>query len=90
MTNRILGTYDIVEGDQNVYDEHSHGTSVLSCIAAYKPGEIVGTGYGASVLLFRTEDVGSETQLEEFNWLVAAEQADSMGVDIINTSLGYV
>lgn len=87
--NRILGTWDIVEGDNDVYDEHNHGTAVLSCMAAYSPGNAIGTGFGASFLLFRTEDVGSETQLEEFNWLVAAEMADSMGVDIINTSLGY-
>lgn len=88
-SNRILGTYDIVEGDQNVYDEHSHGTSVLSCMAAFSSGQIIGTAFGASYFLFRTEDVFSETQLEEFNWLVAAEQADSLGVDLINTSLGY-
>lgn len=87
--NQILGTYDIVDGDQTVYDEHTHGTSVMSCIAANSPGEIIGTGFGASFLLFRTEDANSETELEEFNWLVAAEMADSMGVDIINTSLGY-
>ncbi len=88
-SNRLLGTYDIVEGDSNVFDEHTHGTSVLSCMTAYLPGQIIGTGFGASYILFRTEDVFSETQLEEFNWLVAAEMADSIGVDIINTSLGY-
>jgi serine protease AprX len=87
--NRILGTYDIVDGDSMVYDAHTHGTAVLSCMTAYTPGQIIGSGFGASYVLFRTEDVSSETQLEEFNWLVAAEMADSMGVDIINTSLGY-
>lgn len=88
-SGRLIGTYDIVDGDNTVFNAHSHGTSVLSLMASYSPGNIIGTGYGASYLLFRTEDVSSETQLEEFNWLVAAEMADSMGVDIINTSLGY-
>ncbi len=89
LNNRIIGTFDIVEGDQNVYDEHTHGTSVLSCMAAFSPGQIIGTAFGASYVLFRTEDVFSETQMEEINWLVAAEMADSLGVDVINTSLSY-
>lgn len=88
-SGRILGTYDIVDGDQTVYDAHSHGTSVLSCMAAFSPGQIIGTAFGASYFLFRTEKVSSETQMEEINWLVAAEIADSLGVDLINTSLGY-
>ncbi|MFN6943841.1 MAG: S8 family serine peptidase [Cytophagaceae bacterium] len=87
--NKILGTYDFVDNEINVYDDHSHGTHVLSLIAAFKEGEIIGTSYESGFYLFRTEDVASEFQIEEVNWLIAAEYADSAGVDIIQTSLGY-
>jgi subtilisin family serine protease len=58
-------------------------------MAAYKPGEIIGTAFEASYLLLRTEKSGSENRVEEINWLLAAEYADSVGVDVINSSLGY-
>jgi serine protease AprX len=86
---RVIGTYDFVDRELNVYNDHSHGTNVLSCMAAYEGGKIVGTAYKASYLLLRTEDVYSETKREEANWLFGAEMADSVGVDVINTSLGY-
>jgi serine protease AprX len=87
--NRILGTYDFVEGDSNVYESSRHGTQVLSTIAAWVPDSIVGTAPNASFYLFRTEDVRSESLVEEYYWLQAAEAADSLGVDVINSSLGY-
>ena len=62
---------------------------VLSTMAAYAEGEIIGTGYGASYYLFVTENGSGENIDEEVNWLIAAERADSLGVDLINTSLGY-
>jgi hypothetical protein len=86
---RVIGTFDFVDRELNVYNDHTHGTSVLSCMAAYESGRIVGTAYKASYLLLRTEDVFSETKREEANWLFGAEMADSVGVDVINTSLGY-
>lgn len=86
---RILGTYDFVFNEPSVYEDHSHGTNVLSCMAAFTENQIVGTAPKASYLLLKTEDVRSETKLEEANWLFAAEYADSVGVDVINTSLGY-
>jgi subtilisin family serine protease len=86
---RVIGTFDFVDRELNVYNDHTHGTSVLSCMAAYESGKIVGTAYKASYLLLRTEDVSSETKREEANWLFGAEMADSVGVDVINTSLGY-
>lgn len=86
---RIVGTFDFVSRELNVYNDHSHGTNVLSCMAAFESGKIVGTAYKASYLLLRTEDVFSETKREEANWLFGAEMADSVGVDVINTSLGY-
>lgn len=87
--NRVIGTWDFVDREVNVYNDHNHGTNVLSCMAAFENTKIVGTAYKASYLLLRTEDVFSETKREEANWLFGAEMADSVGVDVINTSLGY-
>lgn len=86
---RVLETYNFVNRNSTVYDAHSHGTSVLSCIAANLDGEMVGTAPEASFLLYVTENVSSETKMEEANWLFAAERADSIGVDIVGSSLGY-
>jgi hypothetical protein len=86
---RVLDTYDFVNRETNVYNDHSHGTNVWSCIGSKLDGKLLGTAPDASFALFKTEDVFSETRLEEANWLFAAERADSLGVDVINTSLGY-
>ncbi|SDL44628.1 Por secretion system C-terminal sorting domain-containing protein [Catalinimonas alkaloidigena] len=85
----VLGTYDFVSRTPQLYRSSSHGTQVLSCLAAYLPGVTVGTAYRAQYYLFRTEDTSGERTIEEFNWLAAAERADSLGVDVINSSLGY-
>jgi len=87
--NGILGTFDFVKPGNNVYAEHSHGTSVLSAMAANIPGELLGTAPDASFWLLRTEDTGSEFPVEEDYWIIGAEYADSVGCDLINTSLGY-
>jgi serine protease AprX len=86
---RILGTRDFVDGDAFVYEINAHGTYVLSAMAGFLPGSIIGTAPNASYYLFRTEDIFSEYRIEEDNWVAAAELADSLGVDIINSSLGY-
>ena len=86
---RILGTRDIVAGNTAVYEDDSHGAMVLSCMAGNSPGNLIGTAPKANYYLFRSEDVSSEKIIEENNWVVAAELADSLGVDIITTSLGY-
>jgi serine protease AprX len=86
---RLLGTRDIVSGNTNVYDDDSHGAMVLSCMAGNSPGNLIGTAPKASYYLLRSEDVFSEKIIEENNWVIAAELADSLGVDIITTSLGY-
>lgn len=85
----ILGTRDFVTGDNNVYEDHSHGTNVLSCMAALVPSVMVGSAPRADYWLLRTEDVATETPSEEYNWIRAAEFADSVGADILTTSLGY-
>lgn len=87
----VLGGYDYVNGMTNFYTQtgSTHGTQVLSTIAAVKENEFIGTAPKASYYLFVTEDAATETPLEESLWVQAAEKADSLGVDIINTSLGY-
>jgi hypothetical protein len=87
--NSILGSYNFVQRNNNLNTGGTHGTSVLSTIAAIVDGELIGTAPDAKFYLFVTEDVNSETPLEESLWVEAAEKADSLGVDIINTSLGY-
>lgn len=86
---RLLATRDFVWDGGNVYSVHSHGTSVLSNLASYIPGLYVGTAPKASYVLCRTENTFTETPLEMINWVSAAEYLDSLGADIITTSLGY-
>ncbi|MFK7900117.1 MAG: S8 family peptidase [Cyclobacteriaceae bacterium] len=87
--NQILGTYDFIDNETNVYDNGAHGSQVLSVIAGKDGVNNLGTAPKAFFYLFRTEQASSEYPVEEIFWLLAAEKADSLGVDIINTSLGY-
>lgn len=86
--NRVLGVKDFVAND-NVYAHSGHGTAVLSQMAAMDEGNLIGTAPGASYYLLRTEDSYAEYLLEEYFWAAGAEYADSAGVHIINSSLGY-
>jgi len=88
-SNRILGTHDFVDPHSDFYKQHTHGMSVLSCMSSNLPEKIIGTAPDASFYLFRSEDVATEYLIEEDNWVAAAELADSLGVDVINSSLGY-
>ena len=89
--NRILGTRDFVEPGNNVYKNtiNPHGTYVLSTMAGWLPGQLIGTAPRANYWLLRSEDGNAEYLMEEYYWVNAAEFADSVGVDIINSSLGY-
>jgi len=89
--NRIVSTRDFVTGknDITVYESASHGTSVLSTIGALKPGWLVGTAPRASFSLIKSEEITGEYIFEEYTWVCAAEYADSLGADIISSSLGY-
>lgn len=88
-SNKIIGAYDYVNTDEpQPYLHSSHGTSVLSTILAKSP-LFVAAAHESSVVLYRTENGSSESIQEELNWAMAVEHADSMGVDITNTSLGY-
>ncbi len=92
---RIMATWDFVNGDTSVADDPgqlgsgSHGTYVLSLLAGYKPGTFVGPAFRSTYILTKTENTESETSLEEDNWIAAMEWADSLGADVISTSLGY-
>lgn len=87
--NLLLGGYDYVNQSTNFYTGGTHGTLVLSTMGGYVENSLVGTAPDASYYLFITEDVNSENPVEESYWVEAAEEADRLGVDIINTSLGY-
>lgn len=85
----IAGTWDFVNIEESVVEDNNHGMNVLSCMAAKTPGKMVGTAPDARYWLLRTEDANTEYIIEEYNWATGAEFADSVGVDIINSSLGY-
>ncbi|WPR70419.1 S8 family serine peptidase [Flavobacterium sp. NG2] len=87
--NKILGGYNFVAHSTDFYKGGTHGTYVLSSMAGYKENVLVGTAPDASYYLFVTEDDVDENPVEESYWVEAAEKADSLGVDIITTSLGY-
>ena len=86
---QILGGHNFVEGSDDVYTGGTHGSMVLSTMAGYADGSYVGTAPDASYYLFVTESMTYENPVEESFWVEAAEVADSLGVDVINTSLGY-
>ena len=87
--NQILGTKDFVDPTKDFYSTNYHGMSVLSCMGGNVPGKLIGTATKASYWMIRSEDTDSEFLIEEDNWVAAAEFADSVGADIINSSLGY-
>lgn len=87
--NQILGGYDFVNRNANFYTGNDHGTLVLSTMGGYKENALIGTAPDASYYLFITENNDLENPVEESLWVEAAEKADSLGVDIITTSLGY-
>lgn len=89
LDDRILGTHDFVEGDDFVYESSTHGTNVLSIMAAKQPYLMIGTAPDAYYYLFKTEDIRGEFRAEEFYWVLALEHADSVGIDIVNSSMGY-
>jgi serine protease AprX len=89
LEGRVKATFNFVKNTTNVYADDKHGTEVLSVMGAYSPGVFTGGAYKANFYLFETEDKVSEYRIEEYNWAFAAERADSLGVDVINSSLGY-
>ena len=93
---RIIAQHDYVDHKESVIPNNlvsagfgAHGVFTLSTIAGYKPGTLIGPAYGASFILARTENDSSETPIEEDNWAAAIEWAESLGVQVTSTSLGY-
>lgn len=87
---QIIGTKDFVRPwNDNVYSENQHGTNVLSLIASNEPGKLIAGAPDATYILAITEEIATEYWVEEYNWVRAAEYADSLGTDIISSSLGY-
>lgn len=88
---QIIASKDFVDlSNDNIYTKHQHGTNVLSLIGANQEGSLMSGAPEASYILCITEDNDSEYRIEEYNWVKAAAYADSLGVDIINSSLGYL
>jgi subtilisin family serine protease len=93
---KLIATYDFVNHRTYVGDDSGghgagwHGTMTLSLIGGYKPGQIIGPAYGSNFILAKTENTDSETPVEEDNWIAAMEWADSIGVEVTSTSLGYL
>ncbi|MCD8175923.1 MAG: S8 family serine peptidase [Tannerellaceae bacterium] len=85
----LKGTFNAVAPDETVFTGDDHGTKVLSCMATNLPGVIVGTAPDAEYWLIKSEDSRSEYLIEEDYWAAAVEYADSVGVDVITSSLGY-
>lgn len=86
---RLLGYYDFVDRVEDPTGTGTHGTHTLSNAAAILDQQFVGTGPQASYYLFVTEDGRQESPVEEAYWVEALERADSLGVYVTNTSLGY-
>ncbi len=86
---RLLSYRDIVNPDEEQYIGDSHGTHVFSIIGGFQQATFKGSAPEASFHLVLTEDVDSEYPIEEYNWVIGAEYADSIGADVINSSLGY-
>jgi hypothetical protein len=87
--NQVLGTWDFVANNTSVDEDNWHGMWCLSTIAANIPDTFVGTAPKASFYLFRTEDAATEYPIEEHYYAAGLEKADSLGVEIVSTSLGY-
>lgn len=86
----IIGWEDfVVPKSKSIFKEMDHGTKVLSAMAVKEPDTFVGTAPDASYWLIRCEDNQTESLAEEDYWAAAAEFADSVGADIISSSLGF-
>ncbi len=95
-SGRVLAEYDFIFNDYNTDNEavddpsqHNHGTYTWSTLGGATPGQLYGPAYGASFVLAKTEDIRSETVVEEDNWAAAVEWVDSIGAQVISSSLSY-
>jgi subtilisin family serine protease len=96
LRNKIIGERDFIQNDNvtrnqtgDAAGQDSHGTQTLSTLGGYKPGQLIGPGFGARFILAKTEHVPTETHAEEDFWAQAVEWMENLGVDVTSTSLGY-
>ncbi|MDR3651486.1 MAG: S8 family serine peptidase [Paludibacter sp.] len=89
LQGRLLGTKDIINPNSNIFAEDTHGAMVLSTMTGNLPGQFLGTAPDASFWLIRTEYSPTEYKVETDFWASGIEYADSVGVDVVNSSLGY-
>ncbi|MDP2960154.1 MAG: S8 family serine peptidase, partial [candidate division Zixibacteria bacterium] len=95
---RVLAEYDFINLDTNTQNEpgqdasnqHNHGTYTWSTLGGEVDGQLYGPAYEANFILAKTEYVPTETRIEEDNWVAGMEWADSIGADVISSSLGYL
>ncbi len=91
-SGRVKAQHDFVDGDNDPQDSDSslnHGSTVLAQVAGYAPGVFTGSAWGVDVALARTEISEKEIHTEEDNWVAALVWAESLGVDIVSSSVGY-
>jgi hypothetical protein len=94
---QVIAEWDFVKNDNNTdiqtgdnSEQHKHGTWILGTMAAYWPNQIVGTAYEARFVLAKTEDVPTETPIEEDYYVAGLEFVEAHGADIVTSSLGYI
>lgn len=86
----IFNDDDTQTDPNNPFDSSDrHGTFTWSNLAGFKEGKLIGPAFGADFLLAKTEYTLSERMVEEDYWVAAAEWADSLGAQVISSSLGY-
>jgi hypothetical protein len=93
---RFIAQYDFIFGDSvtanqpaDAVGQWDHGTLTWSTAAGQKDGQLYGPAFKADIILCKTEDIRSETQVEEDNWVAAVEWVSSLGADVISSSLSY-
>jgi hypothetical protein len=96
MGSKIIAEYDFINKDSVTSDEendqpgqHNHGTLTFSVVGGFKDGALIGSAFGSDFILAKTEDIRSETHIEEDNYAAALEWMENYGVDVTNSSLGY-
>jgi hypothetical protein len=91
---RLIATWDFINGDDDVEDgpdgQRNHGTFTFSAVGGFAEDTLIGPAYGAQFALAKTEVITSETQIEEDYWVAGIQWADSLGADIVSSSLGYM
>jgi serine protease AprX len=93
---KVLKEYDFVFKDsitanqaQDVSGQDSHGTLCFSILAGYAPDTLIGPSFSSQFILGKTENIASETRIEEDNWAAGIEWMENLGVDVVSSSLGY-